>query len=197
MAVLANNKENITIGLPKPGGALFWAPLGTALPSSAEAELDGAFVNLGYVTEDGLTNNTEEGNSNIVAWGKDIVINAQENYDKTFTFNLLETARENVLQFVYGKSNVKVNEDNSITFYETGETLPRGILVCDTLQNNGGEAPRIKRQILGDSQFVDRSGEGVYNNVDALNFPVSMKAYKFNDGTKEAFIKTYISQPIS
>ena len=55
-----NDKSNITIGLPKSNGAVFWAPAGTTLPTNASDALDGAFVNLGYISEDGVTRSTEE-----------------------------------------------------------------------------------------------------------------------------------------
>lgn len=194
-----NNKDNITIGLPKKGGALYWAPLGTALPTNAKDSLAEAFVNLGYVTSDGVTLNTAEETSDIEAWGPETVMSTQTSYSKTATFNLLETCKEAVLQFVYGKENVKVQEDGSLEWSDTGAQLPRGVLVIDTLQNNGGETPRIKRQVLGDAQFVDRSGDAVYNNSDALSYPVSVKAYKFTpaEGEAETYIKSYLTAPIT
>ena len=188
-----NDKDNITIGLPKPGGALFWAPAGTALPTSADSALPAAYINLGYVTEDGLTATVAEDGDDIKAWGPETVGRSQTGYAKTFGFALLETAREAALQFVYGVDNVTIDEDGNIEIDETGEQLPRGILVCDTLQNNGGATPRIKRQILGDAQFTDRSGDHVYNNSDPLSFPVSVSAYKFTSGSKQIYTKTYIS----
>lgn len=190
---MGNDKDNITIGLPVEGGALFWAPAGTALPTAADSTLAAAYVNLGYVTEDGVTLATSEEGDDHVAWGKDLVIRSQTSYGKTATFNLLETSRETALQFVYGTDNVTIAGDGSITIDETGEALPRGVLVCDTIQNNGSSTPRIKRQVLGDAQFTDRSGDHVYNNSDPLNFPVSLTAYKFTSGTKQVYTKTYIA----
>ena len=51
-----NNTKNVTTGKPKVGGAVFRASLGTAIPSDAVSELDQAFKNLGYISEDGVTN---------------------------------------------------------------------------------------------------------------------------------------------
>lgn len=191
--IMNNDKNNITIGLPKPGGALYWAPAGTALPTNASTALPAAFVNLGYVTEDGLTATVAEDGDDIKAWGPETVGRSQTGYTKTYTFNLLETARTSALQFVYGQGNVTLEADGSVTIEETGQPLPRGVLVCDTLQNNGGATPRIKRQVLGDAQFTDRSGDHVYNNSDPLNFPVSVTAYKFTSGAKQMYTKTFIT----
>ena len=64
---MGNDKSNIAIGLPNPKGALYWAPLGTPLPTDATTALDNAFINLGYVTEDGLTSSTAEEGDDIKA----------------------------------------------------------------------------------------------------------------------------------
>lgn len=191
----ANNKGNITIGLPKPGGAIYFAPLGTPLPTNASDSLSDAFVNLGYVTADGVTENTSEENNEIQAWGPETVMMSQTSYGKTMTFNLLETCRVAVLQFIYGKENVTVNEDGSMSWGDTGKQLPRGVLVVDTLQNNGGDTPRVHRQVLGDAQFVDRSGDKVYNNSDAVSYPVSMRAYKFTPAADkdQVYIMNYLT----
>lgn len=174
-----NDKTNITIGLPKPGGAIFWAPAGTALPEDADATLDPAFVNLGYVSEDGLTSTVAEEGDEIRGWGPEPVMRSQTAYDRTFVFNLLETSRESALRFRYGDANVTVNEDGSIKVNDNGAQAVRGVFIVDTLQNNGSDTPRIHRQIAGDAMLVDRSGDQVYNNADPVNIPSTLMAYKF------------------
>lgn len=176
-----NDKTNITIGLPKPGGAIFWAPSGTTLPEDADEALDGAFINLGYVTEDGLTATTAEEGDDIQAWGPEPVMRSQTSYTRTFTFNLLETSRESALKFRYGDENVTVNMDGSIKVNDNGKPTPRGVFVVDTIQNNGSDSPRIHRQIAGDAQLSDRSGDQVYNNSDPVNIPAVLTAYKFTE----------------
>lgn len=176
-----NDKDNVTIGRPKEGGAIFFAPAGTSLPTNATTSLSAAYVCLGYVTEDGVTESVTEEGDDIQAWGPEDVMHSQTSYGKTLTLNLLETSKPAVLQFVYGKENVTVNADGSLKWRDTGKILPRGVFVVETLHNNGGDTPRYHRKIYGDSQFVDRSGDHTYNNSDPLSFPVVVKAYKFAD----------------
>ena len=46
----------VVAGKPKVGGGIWTAPLGTTLPKDATTALDVAFKSLGYVSDDGLTN---------------------------------------------------------------------------------------------------------------------------------------------
>lgn len=175
-----NDKSNITIGLPKAGGAVFWAPAGTTLPTNASDSLSDAFVNLGYVSDSGVTHSVAESSDTIRAWGKDVVMISQTEYSETFALNLLETVRASVLQFIRGTDNVAVEADGSIKSGTTGEPLPRGVVVIDTIQNNGSTTPRIHRLVFGDCQIADRSGDVTYNNADPLTYPVTVQAFTFD-----------------
>lgn len=175
-----NDKDNITIGRPKVGGAIYFAPLGSELPTDASTSLSEAYVNLGYVTEDGVTISTAEETDMIKAWGPENVMVSQTDFGETVTYNLLETIRPAVLQYMRGAENVVIGEDGSIKSATTGDQLPRGIIVVDTIQNNGSANPRYHRIVYGDCQITDRSGDQTYNNSDPVTFPVTITAFKFD-----------------
>ena len=175
-----NDKSNVTIGLPKENGAVFWAPAGTTLPTDASTSLSAAFVNLGYISEDGVTISTSEETTEIKSWGKETVMVSQDSFSETVQYNLLETIRPAALQAIRGTDNVVVNDDGSIKSGVTGEPLPRGVLVVETIQNNGSTTPRYHRIVYGDCQVTDRSGDNTYNNSDPLTYPITVTAYKFN-----------------
>ena len=91
------NSAYVTAGKPKIGGAVFRAPLGTTLPTDATTSLDAAFKDLGYCSEDGVTNANTIESDNIKAWGGDTVLALQTDKTDTFTFTLLEGMTEDVL----------------------------------------------------------------------------------------------------
>ena len=55
------NVSNVSTGKPKVAGAVFFADVGTTLPTDASSALAAGFADLGYVSENGVTNtNTSE-----------------------------------------------------------------------------------------------------------------------------------------
>ena len=69
--------DKVTAGKPKIGGAVFRAPEGTALPTSATAEIDKAFLSLGTISEDGITNDPSRENEEIKDWAGNVVLETQ------------------------------------------------------------------------------------------------------------------------
>ena len=56
MAENKNDATKVTAVKPKVTGAVFVAPLNTALPTDAKTELDPAFKNLGFISDEGIKN---------------------------------------------------------------------------------------------------------------------------------------------
>ena len=54
------DRENVSAGKPKIGGAVWVAPVGTELPTDTAGSLNAAFKDLGYCSDDGVTNRNRE-----------------------------------------------------------------------------------------------------------------------------------------
>ena len=166
------NVENVTAGKPKTGGALSVAPLGTALPTDATTALNAAFVNLGYISEDGLTNSNSRESDEIKAWGGDTVLSLQTDYTDTFTFTLLETLKEDVMKLAFGSANVTGTLAAGVTVKANPDELDEQCMVVDMITRGGGlkrvVIPRGKVTELGDITYVDNDPVGYELTVTAF-----------------------------
>lgn len=164
---MQNNSSNVSTGKPKVGGAIFLAPKGTAVPTNATTALAGAFVNLGYVSEDGLTNNVATDTNDVKAWGGNTVLTEQTSYKETFSFGLIET-KEASLAAYYGAENVEVDGSGNITVHHNAKTLEEGVAVVETVLADG----RIKRTVIPHAKMADRSGDITFNDGDPITYPI-------------------------
>lgn len=178
------NVSNVTAGKPKIGGAIFRAPVGTTLPTSTADTLDNGFIQLGYVSEDGLTNSNSIESAEIKAWGGETVLNPQISKTDTFAFKLIEALDVNVLKAIYNDSNVTVANDE-ITVKANAAEAVEASWVIDMIMR-GSKAKRI----VIPSAKVTELGDIVYNDTDPVGYEVTVTAYADAQGqTHYEYIK--------
>lgn len=163
-----NNATNVTVGKPKVGGAVYWAPLGSTLPQSASASLDAAFKPLGYVSEDGVTNNNSPESDKVKAWGGDTVLTLQTDRPDTFAMTLLESLNVNVLNVIYGSGNV-VESAGAITVKATAEEMVSGAWVIDMVVRGN----RAKRIVIPNGTITEL-GDIAYKDSEATGYAVTI-----------------------
>ena len=88
-------------------GAIFSAPLGTTVPTSAIDTLDAAFKDSGYVSEDGLSFSPEISTSDVSEWNGSLVRRIKESFNGTLSWSHLET-NEQSLKNTFGDAAVTV-----------------------------------------------------------------------------------------
>ena len=168
------NKENVAVGKPKVGGAIHVAPSGTTLPTDATTALDAAFVNLGYVSEEGLTNSNSAAVETIRAWGKDIIY-SKDGDDETYSWTLLEVLDANVQKFIRGADNVTVAEGGAMSVQvkrpSARTQMEENVIVVEMILHNRAVRHVIPRGVItevGEVSYVDDDTVGYQVTVTAL-----------------------------
>lgn len=166
---MANTVTNVTTGKPKVGGAIYRAPIGTTLPDDATTALGDAFVCLGYVSEDGLTNDNSPETEDIRAWGGDKVLNVLTSKDDTFGFTLIEALNVDVLKTIYGESNVTGTLATGITVTANNKELTEYVWAIDMVLRNGA----VKRIVIPNGK-VSEVGTITYADGDAVGYETTL-----------------------
>jgi len=165
------NAANVTAGKPKIGGAVYRAPVNTALPTDAKTALNDAFVSMGYVSEEGLTNANGPETDSKKAWGGDTVLNYQTGKADTFKFKLIEAMNANVLKAVYGDSNVTGSLEAGLTVKANSTEPDRAAWVFDMILK-GNVAKRIVLPCASMTELEDI----VYTDNDAVGYGITLGA---------------------
>ena len=165
---MATTAGNVRVGVT---GGVYGAPAGTTLPTTVDGALDGGFVELGYISEDGITQAIASDITDIQAWQNgDVVRKVQTSHDLTYAMAFLETS-EAVLEAYYGN-------------FAAGEVEikgEQGVRQCWVLQViDGNTAIRI---VIPDGQVTER-GDIAYVNGEAVQYPVTITCYPDSLGVK-------------
>lgn len=176
MAVKNNNADNVAVGKPKSGGAVFVAPKGTALPTDATSTLNDAFANTGYISEDGVSNEIETDSEEIKAWGGDIVATPQTSYSEKYSMTFIEQ-REEPMKIVFGAENVTSGGNGALTVKHNSVEKDEFCYVIETLIGKN----KIKRTVIPRGKCIE-VGEIVYKDDEAVGYETTVQALPDAEG---------------
>lgn len=183
---MSADAKNVSTGKAAVGGAIWRAPLASTLPTDATTALDAAFVCLGYVSEDGLTNSNSMESDDVKAWGGDTVLSMQTSRDDKFSFTLIESLNADVLKAVYGDTNVTVDPStNEITLKANAADAEEASWVVEMIMKGGK-----KRRIVIPDAKISELGDIVYVDNEPIGYDVTLTAVPDTNGnTHYEYIK--------
>lgn len=184
-----NDAKNVTTGKPMTTGAVFRAPLNTALPADVNAKLDDAFKCLGYMSDDGISNSSAPDTDTVKAWGGDPVLYTNNGREDTFQMTLIEATNLEVLKTIYNDSNVSGDLTSGITVRVNSDDAEEAVYVIDLILKGGLR----KRIVIPDAKLTDLS-EITYNDSDPVGYEATLSALPYSgfDGDTH---REYIAKP--
>lgn len=167
---MANDVSKVTTGKPKKGGAVFYAPVGTTLPTDATTALDEAFVSAGYCSEDGLVNSNSPSTDTVKAWGGDIVLVTESEKTDEFSFTMIQALSVDVLKAVYGDNNVTETE-GKVTVRANNEPAVAHAWVFDLRMASN----KMKRIVIPNA-IISELGDITYTDGDPVGYEITLSA---------------------
>lgn len=196
------NAQNVSVGKPhgeggRYAGGAWWAVYGSAtLPKDATSDLPDTLADLGYLSEDGVTNTVDTDSSDINAFGGDRVLSVVTSRSETFQFGALETT-EDTLKLVYGAANVTVTgtgDAKTISVKHNAKQFSQTVSLVFEFALTGDRVKRIVVPMATLSGLDDVS----YTDGDAIVYTPTINALPDADGnTAYEYIAKVGSAPVT
>lgn len=156
MASTTNSTANVSYGKFLSGGYFFLAPSGTALPTDNTTPLDAAFLNMGFLGDDGVNFSDSSSTENAFDANGDSIATSQGEIEKTFTVTFREIKKDS-LAVLYGSANV-TDADGKLTVHDKGPNDATYVGVFEIRLKDGRKWRRVVPQCqpgeLGDQTIV-------------------------------------------
>ena len=181
------NASNVTTGKPNVSGAVYVAPAGTSLPESALTAVGSTFKELGYVSEDGVTNANTITSESIKAWGGDTVGIVQTGKEDTYNFKLIESTNVEVLKTIFGSANVTGTLATEISIAANSGEQEAHAWIFDMILKGG-----YLKRICIPSATITELEDIVYKDNEAIGYGITIEATPDADGNTHY---EYIAKP--
>ena len=166
---MALDSDNVRVAV---SGAVYVAPTGTTAPTDSGTALDVAFIDLGYVSADGIAENIDRTTNQIRAWQNGSLVRevtSEGTYSVELTF--IETS-ETVLELYYGSTLTDGELDGNPT-----ATGGRKSFVVDVVDG------AIIERIYIPAGEVTAVGTRTLASGEAVGYQVTITAYADTDST--------------
>lgn len=165
---------NVLVGVT---GSVLTAPTGTALPTTTGGALNAAFVDVGYISEDGISTTTNTDTNDIIAWQQgDVARRVMTTHDYQVGFMMIET-NEQALKVYYNDFTHGLGATSGIVQVK-GVQGYRGVWVLNVV-----DGTNLIRIVLPDAQVTERE-DVAYTSGDAIGYGITLTCYADTSGVK-------------
>ena len=173
------NSDNIYNARPRVSGVFFTAPAGTALPNDATTALTTAFEELGYVSEDGITETYDKSSEVLRDMSGESILALNTASSVEYRLTVLEDNGA-VESLVLGAGSVTTDTDGNITaaVINSGD-LPLSVFAFDMVLRGG----KLFRIVLPNAQ-VTAVGDMVYRAGQQMSREVTITCYPDASGNR-------------
>ena len=168
---MAREVDNVWVGAD--GRAYFGSTTATA-PTNATAALAGEWAELGWISEDGLTEAASESYNEIKAWDGTVARKVLTSSERTFALTFLES-NEHTLEFYYSGDVVAAISGGSKIEVTTPSRV-QWSMCFDVV--DGSNTCRI----YAANVEVTGRGDVVYKNGEAVGWNITVTAYPDTNG---------------
>ena len=166
------------------GGGIAFAAAGSTLPTTANAALDSAFTNVGFVSTDGVKRNIALDSNIIKAWGGAVAAALSSGKTETFKFKVIEAYNVPLLAMVLGSASGTL--ESGITADSNGHAQEAHAWVVTMLETNGnGHRIVIPKGVIteiGEIDYVDNDVTGYELTITAIGDSNGVTAHDYYAG---------------
>ena len=187
---MATTASNVTAAKPAVAGAIWVGPANDSnIPTTVtdiKFRTATGWSCLGYISEDGLSNDNSPESESVKAWGGDIVYIAHTSKEDTFGFTLIESRNQAVLETIYGADNVTVDTDGTITVKANNNANDSFAMVVDMIT-----ADNFVKRICVPNGMVSEVGSITYADGEVTGYETTVTAIPDASGnTHYEYIQT-------
>lgn len=191
---MAVNINNAFVGTPPiDGGVYFNAPVGTTLPTTADAELDkSVWADHGAIGPDGFNVQPTRTSDTEKMFGGGDWVDTQTDYGEEVTITFLEDDNVGVVNSMFGEDNVVITpgaDGTKKTIYHTKQRLPVKSHVIKAVDGDKLKTYVIPRgRISTAEKTADVHTASTKYNVTIKTFPFQLED---ENGKREVYVVEY------
>lgn len=190
-----NTGVSVAASKPKVGGGLYWAPIGTPIPTDETTALNAAFKALGPISEEGVKPSRDTNIEKIKEWDGSTLASLLTDESRSFEVVLYGYYDTEVQQYINGSANVAVtpataSTGKKIAILDKGGKPDIGVFVIEMRHGLGKHRaviPIADAVVTEEGQWAGSGLKSYTLTVEAIKDSSGVRVYEYlDDGLKTA-----------